>query len=79
MTFHIFICVQLNDAALVELIALFPDISGNVIKDTLTASGGDASVAASRLIHWPGNVIIGVRIIQMSMLNIDSLSSSKGS
>lgn len=55
MTFHIFICVQLNDAALAELITLFPDASDNVIKDTLTASGGDASVAASRLIHWPGN------------------------
>lgn len=55
MTFHIFICVQLNDAALAELITLFPDAGDNVIKDTLTASGGDASVAASRLIHWPGN------------------------
>lgn len=73
MTFHIFICVQLNDAALVELSALFPDISGNVINNTLTASGGNASVAASRLIHWPAKVIVGVRIIQMSMLNIDSL------
>ena len=61
MTFHIFICVQLNDAALVELIALFPDISGNVINNTLTASGGNASVAASRLIHWPGKVTIHCR------------------
>ena len=73
MTFHIFICVQLNDAALVELSALCPDISGNVINNTLTESGGNASVAASRLIHWPGKVIVGVRIIQMLMLNIDSL------
>ena len=52
MTFRIFIFVQLNDAALVELIALFPDISGIVIINTLTASGGNASVAASRLIHF---------------------------
>ena len=64
MTCCIFIFVQQNDAALVELIALFPDVSGNVINNTLTASGGNASVAASRLIHWPGKVIIDVRIIQ---------------
>ena len=73
MTCHIFICVQPNDAALVELTALFPDISGNVINNTLTASGGNTSMAASRLIHWPSKVIVGVRIIQMSILNIDSL------
>ena len=64
MTCHIFIFVKLNDSALVELTALFPDISGNVINNTLTASGGNASVAASRLIHWPGKVIVDVRIIQ---------------
>lgn len=52
-----------------ELSALFPDTSGDVIKDTLTASGGDTSVAASRLIHWPGKITVGVRIVQMSMLN----------
>ena len=65
MTFHIFIFVQLNDAALVELIALLPVISGIVINNTLTASGGNASVAASRVIHWPGKEIVDVGIIQL--------------
>ena len=69
MTLHTFICVQLDDAAVAELSALFPDTSGDVIKDTLTASGGDTSVAASRLIHWPGKITVGVRIVQMPMLN----------
>lgn len=45
-----------------ELSALFPETSSDVIKDTLTASGGIASVAASRLIQWPGKVPEGVRI-----------------
>ncbi|KAL9978171.1 hypothetical protein ACROYT_G015662 [Oculina patagonica] len=46
-------CVQLDDAAVVELSALFLEAIGDVIKGTVTARGGNASVAASRLIHWP--------------------------
>ena len=74
MTIHTFICVQLDDAdhtadaAVAELRALFPNTSADVIKDTLNANGGIASVAASRLIQWPGKVHVGVRIVPVSML-----------
>ena len=38
------------------MLLFFLDISASVIKDTLTASGGIASVAAFRLIQWPDKV-----------------------